>query len=467
MPAKELFVRSLNIRNVLRVHAVNLKMERDSAVVIEGGNEQGKSSCLAALEIALGGMSAVPPDPIREGAEQGSIIATLAPRDDSEEGTLVISKVFRPSRKPALKVTLDGKRQGRQQTTLDALLNRVALDPLKFMRMPDQEQRDILAALCGFDTAEIDARRQDLYDKRRDQNRVVAALNAQLKGSPGNPAGPTDEVTAGELVDELSAIQAHNAEIREAGGRVKEREAAVTHYMSKVARQDATIKGHITTRNELREQLAELQKRIDAYGVTIADARAEKDAAESALATATADYTAAVTAFADMEIQDDTPVRARLAEIDATNKAARDNAAAAKIATQLKAATGKVTVLQAELDACGEERAAIVAEAADKLPIPDLSLSDNAVLYKGKPLSQAGKSAQLRLSVAVAIALNEDATVKFLAVDDAESLDHEHMTALLRQANEAGFQVLGARVLPEAGLSDGALLIEDGELVEE
>ena len=85
------------------------------------------------------------------------------------------------------------------------------------------------------------------------------------------------------------------------------------------------------------------------------------------------------------------------------------------------------------------------------------------MLYKGKPLSQAGSSATALVSAAIAMALNKDSRVKLLLIDDAEKFDPPTTRKVLEMAHDNGFQVLMARV------GDGekaTVVIEDGAIKE-
>src|SRR5262249_30133280 len=76
---------------------------------------------------------------------------------------------------------------------------------------------------------------------------------------------------------------------------------------------------------------------------------------------------------------------------------------------------------------------------AAKFPIDGLGLSDNGVTWNGLPLEQASASEQLRISVAIALALNP--TLRVLLVRNGNLLDDDNLKALAEQAEEAKAQV--------------------------
>jgi hypothetical protein len=96
-----------------------------------------------------------------------------------------------------------------------------------------------------------------------------------------------------------------------------------------------------------------------------------------------------------------------------------------------------------------------------KFPIPGLGLSEEGVTYNGVPFEQASTSEQLRISVAIGIALNP--TLKVLLVRNGNALDKDSMLNVAEQAHNADAQVWMEYVTDEAGKV--AVMIEDGTVV--
>ena len=159
--------------------------------------------------------------------------------------------------------------------------------------------------------------------------------------------------------------------------------------------------------------------------------------------------------------QDEAKIMEQITSADDINKKVRDNVEREKARRAADIANDNWQQTDVELKDATANREKARLAARENLPIPNLDISESAVLYKGKPLSQAGKSAELRVSVAVAIALNKDKRVKLLLIDDAEKLDADNVKVVMEMAHEAGFQVIMARV------GDGktaSVVIEDGEI---
>ncbi len=407
---------SLEVENILRLRACHLVMNEEGALIVEGANEAGKSSVLRSLEILLAGMSQTPDEPIHGGEEKGRIVGKF--------GDLVVSKTFGRGKRPILKVTQKRAKFSSPQKILDELLDHVALDPLKFMGQDAKTQLAVLSDLMGVDEGALDRREQEAYEQRRDANRIVRDLEGSLASLNVDPSAPAEEISVADLMAELDKVQEHNA-------RGAELEAA-----------------HMEARSECLELMSE-----------VADLVAQLSALRQKVAKSQEEAEKARVSMTEFEPREEDEIRAKIATVDETNRKVRDNVLAAKITAQLDEAKKTAETHDQDLKAIEQERGELRMEAHSRLPIKELSITDGGVFYKGKPLAQAGSSAQLRVSVAVAMALNQDKRIRLLLVDDAEKLDAGNTRLVLEMAREAGFQVLMARV--GAG-GESAIVIEDG-----
>jgi hypothetical protein len=92
-----------------------------------------------------------------------------------------------------------------------------------------------------------------------------------------------------------------------------------------------------------------------------------------------------------------------------------------------------------------------------KMPIEGLGLDENGVTFDGIPFEQCGDAEQLRISVAMGLALNPK--LKVLLIRDGSLLDENSLKLLAEQAAAADAQVWIERV----GDKDKcAVIIEDG-----
>jgi hypothetical protein len=413
---------SLDVENVLRIRAVHLTLDDDGALIVEGKNEQGKSSVLRSIEMLLAGGKAIADDPIHGDAKTGKIVGRFG--DLSTVDHIVVEKVFRRGKSPALKITSPGARYKTPQSILSALLDTVALDPLKFRGYDDAKKAKTIADLMGFDSSALDAERARIYEERREHNREEKKLRAVIEQTSHHKDVGDKEVSVGELLEQLTAAREHNALGDELDSKLK-------MWKAKVQQHDAAIA-------ELEESLAASK---------IAAAQCEQYAKETM---------ANLARFAPV---DEDEIRSQIDNAEEHNRQARDNARRKKVVEEWENVSILCAASEEELAKIDAEIAAARSDASSRLPVPGLTLSGGAVLYNGKPLSQAGASAELRVSVAIALAVNQDKRIKLLCLDDAEKLDADNTRLVLTMARDAGFQVIMARV---GDGREASVVIEDG-----
>jgi len=390
---------SLRAENVKRLRAVEIEPD-GSLVVIGGRNEQGKSSVLDSIQMALGGEKAIPPRPIREGESKAVIVAKL---DD-----LTVKRTFTPKGSYLSVENADGSKPKSPQAILDALVGRLSFDPLEFSRMDRAKQAEVLRKLVGLDFSQIDAKREAAYTERTLANRELKAAEARLKAAPSYE-GVGAEVSVSELLAEVGKVQANN------------------------------------------QRASELNRRA-------AEAAAALRKAEEVLAAAKSAAEASARAARDAKVIDDAPLKAQIAAAEDTNSKARANAARAKLAAEVKALGQKAEKLDKAVAACDSEKAAQIAAA--KMPLPGLAVTGEGVTLKGLPWEQASSAEQLKASVAIGLALNPK--LKVLLIRDGSLLDDGSMKALAEIAEKAKAQVWVERVGDKDAsaviIEDGAVL---------
>ena len=148
-----------------------------------------------------------------------------------------------------------------------------------------------------------------------------------------------------------------------------------------------------------------------------------------------------------------------LATVEDTNAKIRaNNAAREKQAekVRLREAYEGLTQRLTELD---EQKAQALADA--HFPVEGLSFDDTGVLYRGVPLSQASSAEQIRVSLAMGMALNPK--LRVLMIKDGSLLDEDSMAAIRDQVADGDFQLWLEVVNPD---DPSAVLIEDGMVVQ-
>lgn len=445
----------LEAQNVKRLKAVSITFDGKSAV-IGGKNANGKTSTLDAIEMALGGAKSICQEPIRHGEESARTVLDLE--------DIIVKRTFTAGGGSELVVSdKSGKKYSSPQKMLDDLTGRTMRDPLAFTRMEPKKQLAMLKELVGLDTAELDEKRQALYEERAEAGRDVAGRKGQLDSMPEFPEVGFDE----------KAPEQHSPKLASTAELSEQLEAAREHNRRR-AEMAETCDGF---RSEIRardEAIAKAQAQISTWTKVWQKAVKDKESLES-------DLVQAEKAAAAVMAIDTNPLHAMLAGVEEKNKAAVGEAArlnseayaAAKahndkvranrvrrdLATQFRDAKQKYDDLTEKIEAIDKEKSLLLSKA--KFPVPGLGFGLQGVTLNDIPFEQASSAEQLRVSTAMALALCPDRpdAIKLLLVRDGSLLDDDSLAAMFAQVDAAGGQLLMERV----GEGDEvSVVIEDG-----
>ena len=394
----------LTASNVKRLKAVEITPD-GTVQVIGGRNAQGKSSVLDAIWLALGGGRAAKETtlPIRDGETQASVTLDL--------GDLIVTRSW-TQKGTTLKVTSkDGASYGSPQKMLDELVGRLSFDPLEFTRLSPREQRDALLDLVDLDVDvdALDRERAELFAERTEVGRRGKAIgDVQVDDDL-----PTEEQSAGELIARIRDAEHHNREVQ----AQKERLLRVN-----------------AEADDLALEIARLQDDL---------ATAQQEAVEAK-------------AFLKANSEHDTTgLEADLATVEETNALIRANNAARKQAERKADMRQDYEILTKKLAELDEMKAQALAAA--RFPVDGLGFDDSGVTYQGVPFAQASSAEQIRVSLAMAMALNPK--LRVLRIKDGSLLDAEAMSLIREQVAERDFQLWIERV---GDADEGAVIIEDG-----
>jgi hypothetical protein len=418
----------LEAANVKRLVAVEIKPD-GSLVVVGGKNGAGKTSVLDSIAYALGGREALCDEPLRQGAKKGHVTVDL--------GEFTVRRTFTPEGGGTLTVeSREGAVFRSPQAMLDRLLGRLSFDPLAFARMEPKQQRETLRQLVGLDFAALDAARAKHFEERTAINRDARMRESRLVAMPEHAGVPAEPIAMADLVAELDAAAVTERAASDAEMRAKAIFRDVETETAAVASAEATV--------------ARLQRDLDAARQKAADAKATEEAMR----------TKAVQAHdlagqARAAVIDPAPIRQRIADAEGTNAKARANAERARVAAELEEARARAGALTALIDALDADKAMQLAEA--KFPVEGLAFDEGGVRLNGVPFSQASAAEQLRVSVAMGLAMNP--RLRVLLIRDGSLLDDDSLALVAAMAAESDAQVWMERV------GDGAecsVVIEDG-----
>ncbi|UUG70025.1 AAA-ATPase [Arthrobacter phage Zucker] len=396
----------LESTNYKRLKAVEIAPDPDgNLVIVAGKNGQGKTSILDSITAALGGVNAkTTPKPIRDGEERAEIIL--------ETEDLVITRRFTASGSTLVVKAPDGAVYPKGQSKLDDMLGRLSLDPLAFTQLSDRDQLATLLDLVKlpFDPEQLAAERKELFEVRTEVNRELKQAQAAADAiTITKEMADLKPVSVMDLLDAFRSGQALNQKIAAAE----------------------------TARNEWADKV-ELLKR------ELAEAEQELKTAEEHLSTAPPRV--------DLDsIQD------KLDHAEQINADVRTFESWTRASDTLAERQAEAAELTAKIEDIDKRKADGLAAA--EFPVDGLGFDDSGVTYNGVPFKQASSAEQLRVSLAMAIALNPK--LRVIRIADGSLLDSDNLALVESIARENDFQVW----IEMVGDGNGrGIIIEDGQV---
>jgi hypothetical protein len=146
-----------------------------------------------------------------------------------------------------------------------------------------------------------------------------------------------------------------------------------------------------------------------------------------------------------------------LAGLDVKNAGARKKKEKSDLMAQVSVKEKEADALSNAITAIDAEKQARVQAA--KFPLPDLGFGEGVVTYKGLPIDQASAAEQLRVSMAMAMALNPK--IRVIRITDASLLDSSNMKIVDEMAKDNDYQIW-CEVVDESGKV--GIVIEEGKV---
>ena len=414
---------NLKAENFKKLEAVDITPD-GSMVMLTGANAQGKSSVLDAIWATFSGRFAKSvKKPIKDGADKAKVTVTT--------DKYIITRSFTDAGVYLKVENQDGAQFKSAQSLIDSLIGDVTMDPLDFLDRKPAEQVDTLLNLVKLkiDPREIDAKVKALFDERTAIGRDGKTAKGHLETlTPPAPDTPDEEFKASDVLADIEAAQKvidSNAEKRGALFSLR------------------TDASGIET--EIERLLAQVEALRDAYTVT--QTRIEAMQSE-------------VEALVDPDIES---LKAKLSTVEDTNRAVRAKAEFSRAAQRVEELREAYDAKTTEIDKLKQKKAAALSAA--KFPVKGLSIDENDVVYNGIPLDQSSSAEQLRVSMAVAMALSPE--LKVIHIKDGSLLDSQSMKIVNEMAEANDYQVWIERV-DESGkvgfyIEDGNVTAVNGE----
>lgn len=405
-------INKLEIENVKRIKAVKIEPSKDGLTVVGGNNNQGKTSVLDSIAWALGGEKYRPSQAQREGS---AIPPSLH---------IVLSNglvVERKGKNSSLKVTDPEGSKGGQQL-LNEFVEQLALDLPKFMDSSGKEKARILLQIIGVgdQLAVLEREEKELYNDRLYTGRIADQKEKFAKEQPYYPDAPGTLVSPSELIHKQQEILARN-------GENQRKRAYAEQYQRTVMflRQEAE-----EMRNQLSKKEAELKEAEENLQIALTSAEGLQDESTAEL-------------------------EASIANIEEINRKVRANLDKDKAEDDAREYRRQYEALSEKIENTRKAKNALL-ESAD-LPLPELSVKDGELVYKGQQWDNMSGSDRLKVSTAIVQKLNPKCG--FVLLDKLEQMDRQTLNEFGQWLEQEGLQAIATRV--STG-DECSIIIEDG-----
>ncbi len=397
----------LEIENAMRVKSFSYE-PIGNMIVIGGENDQGKTAVLKCIE-AFMGKKFMAEDMLREGAKKGHIEATT-----DGENPLRMRLDFAKGKPYKLQVF--SEREGTGREVLDGVLSKFVFDLDAFDRMSDKEQVNVLRELDPtLDFSALDKERDDVFEKRKLVNRDIKTAAGAISELETYPDAPAALVSVADLMTELEGLEAEIDENEDVREDLRERERAYSTQLHFERNAKAELE-------EAERVLHDCQNAAKEYAELSKQALSSRDAAKEKVA--------------NIEDPDREPIREQIAKADEVNDQVRANEKNAGLESEHRALVSKSETMTARIAAIDEEKLDKVENS--NLGIKDLGLDGNTIMFKGRPLSVACDSDQLR--VIAHIGRKQNPELEVLLVRNGSKFDEKHLARFEKELEEEGWQ---------------------------
>ncbi|MHC1758292.1 MAG: AAA family ATPase [Negativicutes bacterium] len=406
-------INNLEIENVKRVKAVRMEPTQNGLTVIGGRNGQGKTSVLDAIAWALGGDKFKPSSPEREGSMvPPSLKITLS-------NGLVVE---RRGKNSDLKVIdPNGNKAGQQ--LLNEFIEQLALDLPRFMRSSSKEKADTLLQIIGVGEQlhKLETQETQLYNRRTEIGRIADQKKKFAAEMVSYPEAPKELISATDLIKRQQDILVRN------GQNVQKRQQVI-----EIGKNVDFLKAKV-------ERLAEELKQANgAYAIAVNDLDIAKKSAE--------------------QLQDESTeeLERSLNNIDAINVKVRANYDKDKAEIDADDYSRQYNELSEDIEGIRTQKMDLLKNA--NLPLPDLSVENGELIYRGFRWDNMSGAEQMKVSTAIVRKLNPQCG--FVLMDKLEQMDADTMKDFGEWLETQGLQVIATRV--STNRDECSLIIEDG-----
>lgn len=405
-------INKLEIENVKRVKAVKAEFTPNGLTVIGGNNNQGKTSILDAIAWALGGNKYKPSQAQRQGSVTPPHLHVVM-----NNGLIV----ERSGKNSTLKVIDPNGKKGGQQL-LNDFVEELAINLPKFMESTSKEKANTLLQIIGVGPKlqELEMKEGELYNERRTIGQIADQKKKFAEEQTYYPDAPHELISIKELVNEQQDILARNGE-----------------------------------NQRKRDNLSNLEKQHAFQSQKVAQLMEELEKEQTKLAELTEDVNVAKKSVSELKDESTEELERNLAEIDEMNRKVRANLDKDKAEEDANQYRDKYQELTRNIESVRKEKSDLL-NSAD-LPLPELSVDNGELIYKGQKWDNMSGSDQLKVSTAIVRKLKPNCG--FILLDKLEQMDMQTLEEFNHWLEQEQLQGIATRV--STG-DECSIIIEDG-----
>lgn len=405
-------INKLEIENVKRVKAVKAEFTPNGLTVIGGNNNQGKTSILDAIAWVLGGNKYKPSQAQRQGSVTPPHLHVVM-----NNGLIV----ERSGKNSTLKVIDPNGKKGGQQL-LNDFVEELAINLPKFMESTSKEKANTLLQIIGVGPKlhELEMREGELYNQRRTIGQIADQKKKYAEEQKFYPDAPHELISIKELVNEQQDILARNGE-----------------------------------NQRKRDNLSNLEKQHAFQSQKVSQLMEDLKKEQAKLAELTEDVNVVKKSVLELKDESTEELERNIAEIDETNRKVRANLDKDKAEEDANQYRDKYQELTRNIEAVRKEKSDLL-NSAD-LPLPELSVDNGELIYKGQKWDNMSGSDQLKVSTAIVRKLKPDCG--FILLDKLEQMDMKTLEEFNQWLEQEQLQGIATRV--STG-DECSIIIEDG-----
>lgn len=412
-------INKLEIENVKRIKAVKIEPTLNGLTIVGGNNNQGKTSVLDSIAWALGGEKYRPSEAQRHGS-------LIPPNLHIVMNNGLV--VERKGKNSSLKVTDPEGNKGGQQL-LNEFVEQLALDLPKFMEASGKEKAETLLKIIGVgdQLSVLDKEEKELYNQRLAIGQIADQKKKYADEQVYYPEAPKELVSPSDLIKQQQEILARNGENQ----RKRDRLNSITQ-----------------TKHNLFDEMQRIDKNIEIL-------KKQKESILSDYNNAVKDEEIAMKTVTELQDESTAELEESIANIEETNRKVRANLDKDKAEEDALEYKNQYAALTQKIEDKRKAKTDLLNSA--ELPLPELSVKDGELIYKGQKWDNMSGSDRMKVSTAIVRKLNPKCG--FVLLDKLEQMDMQTLNEFGAWLEQEGLQAIATRV--STG-DECSIIIEDG-----